>query len=210
MISGPAIPSFLRAPVPRALVLNGGLVAGPELDAAQVLLLRALGERGYAVSTLVLRELTIAPCRGCFECWVRTPGRCGTRDGAADVARAFIGSDLVAFLTPVTFGGYSSELKKALDRIIGLLSPFFTRVQGEVHHRKRYARYPALVAIGLLPEPCAGEEEIFHALARRNAINMHAPACASRVLYGAAADATAAAAVAAALEEVAVQPVGAA
>lgn len=108
---------------------------------------------------------------------------CKTRDAARDVAAEMIASDLVVLLTPVTFGGYSSHLKKALDRSICLVSPFFTRIDGEVHHRRRYARYPALLGVGWLPEPDLEEERIFGSLVARNALNLHAPRHASRVVY---------------------------
>ena len=45
--------------------------------------------------------------------------------------------DLVIYLTPVTFGGYSSELKRMVDHQIQNISPFFTSVQGEIHHQRR-------------------------------------------------------------------------
>ena len=94
-----------------------------------------------------------------------------------------IAGDLTIFLTPITFGGYSSELKKAVDRLICLISPFFTRIDGEVHHHARYDRYPALVGVGILPASHPVQEQIFHTLIGRNAINMHAPTHNSVVLY---------------------------
>ena len=35
----------------------------------------------------------------------------------------------MVLLTPITFGGYSSEIKKAMDRSICLVLPFFRRVE---------------------------------------------------------------------------------
>ncbi|MHA2001037.1 MAG: hypothetical protein ACTSVU_02975 [Promethearchaeota archaeon] len=52
------------------------------------------------------------------------------------------------YFTPITFGGYSSTLKKALDRQICILSPYFRKVNGEIHHKKRYNKYPSLIGIG--------------------------------------------------------------
>ena len=70
-----------------------------------------------------------------------------------------------------------------MDRIICLISPFFTRIDGEVHHRPRYARYPALLGVGVLPAPHPAQEQIFDTLIGRNAINLHAPVHNSVVLY---------------------------
>ena len=167
----------------RALILNGSRPGERELDSVQQSLLAELGVRGWETEAVLLHDVPIAYCNGCFECWTTTPGVCTIRDGGGDIARAWIQSDLTVLLTPVTFGGYSSELKKALDRTICLVSPFFQRIAGEVHHRRRYVRYPALLVIGLLPEPEPEEEVIFHKLVRRNALNMHVPAFASGVVY---------------------------
>lgn len=167
----------------KALILNGGTAESAALDVIQATLMEDLRHWGWEVGAVELREVRIAWCTGCFECWTKTPGICKTRDAGRDVARAMIASDLTVLLTPVTFGGYSSELKKALDRAIGLLSPFFTRIEGEVHHRARYDRYPALLAVGWLAEPDEEEERIFRTLVRRNALNMHAPAWACGVVH---------------------------
>ncbi|MGD2069861.1 MAG: NAD(P)H-dependent oxidoreductase [Gemmatimonadota bacterium] len=170
----------------RAFLMNGGLAGGTGEEAlrtVELLLGRELAERGFDVDVAQLREIPVAYCRGCFECWVETPGICRTDDGARDLARRFVGSDLVVFLTPVTFGGYSSELKKALDRSIGLVSPFFRRTDGAFQHLARYERYPALLGVGVMSGPDGEDEELFHTLVERNAHNMHAPAHASAVTY---------------------------
>lgn len=160
----------------RALVLNGARAGDDRLTPIEQALDQALAVRGWEVQRVLLRDLTIAYCKGCFDCWVKTPGMCQTHDAARDVTRALVRSDLLVLLSPVTFGGYSSELKKALDRSIGAVMPFFTRIRGEVHHQARYARYPALLAIGIMAERNADEERIFAALIARNALNFHAPA----------------------------------
>lgn len=166
----------------RALIMNGAHAGDAEIDAAAAFLRRELEAVGIAAESLCLRDHRLAYCRGCFNCWVHTPGVCRTRDAGRDIARDWIRSDLVVLLTPVTFGGYSSELKKALDRVICLVSPFFVRIGGEVHHRPRYARYPGLFAIGWQDAGDEEEARTFHTLVARNALNMHAPVHGSRVL----------------------------
>jgi len=169
----------------RATILDGGLGDGALTCAAGRVAADVLQHNGWQVETLALREIEIAPCLGCFGCWVKTPGVCVIDDAGRDVARQMAQSDLLVYLTPLTFGGYSSELKKALDRSIPNISPFFRLVHGEVHHVKRYARNPRVVGIGVRatgpidPE----EEELLEILVHRNAINLHAPrdaACAIR------------------------------
>ena len=167
----------------KALVLNGVGKDAQHLDRIGEPIVQELRLRQWEVENLILRDIEIAPCMGCFGCWVQTPGVCLIDDNARDVTRKMVGSDLVVYFTPITFGGYSSELKKALDRSISLISPFFTRINGEVHHQKRYGYAPKLLGVGVLPHPDEESERIFKTLIGRNAINMHNPAHAACVVY---------------------------
>jgi len=167
----------------KALVLNGVGKNAQHLDRIGDIVMRELRSLQWEVHDLVLRDIEIAACMGCFGCWVQTPGVCLIDDDAREVTRKIIGSDLVVYVTPITFGGYSSDLKKALDRSIGLISPFFTRINGEVHHRKRYVQAAKLLGVGIQNKPDEESELIFKTLIGRNAINMHNPAHAACVLY---------------------------
>jgi len=166
----------------KAIVLNGATTDNDALEVAHRIFVDDLTARAWQVAPFILRRTEIGYCHGDFGCWVRTPGVCVFKDAAADAAMTFIRSDLAILLTPITFGGYSSELKKALDRMICLISPFFMKLKGEIHHVKRYEQYPRIVAVGTLPEPDAEAEAIFRELVRRNAANMHAPASAVTVI----------------------------
>jgi hypothetical protein len=178
----------------KATILNGALSGDTFVDAVGAALQDTLQAGGWAVTPWTLRDEKLAYCLGCFECWTKTPGLCRIDDTGRRVAASIIRSDLTIYLTPITFGGYSSELKKAVDRIICLVSPFFQRLDGEVHHQARYARYPDLLGIGVLPAPHPDQEHIFHTLIGRNAINLHAPVHSSIVIYRSQEPATAAAA----------------
>jgi multimeric flavodoxin WrbA len=124
--------------------------------------------------TIVLREQRIGNCAGDFFCWVRSPGMCNTNDDNRLIAAKIIQSDLVIYLTPVTFGGYSSELKRIVDHQIQNISPFFTNIKGEIHHQKRYSQYPTVLTIGWMEDPDPRAEAIFRYLIHRNSINMYA------------------------------------
>jgi len=157
----------------KALVLDGSREGDSLTPVAVLGMTSALAGRVDTVELFKLRELAIAPCAGCFGCWTRTPGECVIEDGARDVLRSYVGSDIVAYVTPLTFGGYSSQLKKMLDRFIPLLDPRFTVVDGEVHHLLRYRRYPKTIGLGTLPSPDPEAERLFARLVARNGLNIH-------------------------------------
>jgi multimeric flavodoxin WrbA len=100
----------------KALLLDGSRDNESDLNAIKNTFQKELRSKGWDVEAIMLKTLDISPCNGCFKCWIKTPGICITNDVAREVSRKFVQSDLVVLLTPVTFGGYSSELKKALDR----------------------------------------------------------------------------------------------
>jgi len=165
-----------------ALILDGCIGEDRMAEQSLEVVKAWLHDRNWSVTALRLAELEIAPCMGCFDCWVKTPGECVIDDAGREVARRIVDSDLVVYLTPIQFGGYSYELKKALDRTIPIISPFFRKVKGEVHHKKRYARYPNVAALGWSKRHVDHEDDIFENLVRRNAINMHTPKTAVSVL----------------------------
>jgi hypothetical protein len=168
----------------KTAILDGARDGDPLLAQTRQILVAELERRGWQVDVLPLCHMDIHHCLGCFGCWIQTPGQCLIDDAGRDVARAVIHSDMVVYLSPVTFGGYAAELKKALDRSICLVSPFFTKIDGEVHHRPRYARYPRLLGVGVLPQHDAESERVFATLVARNALNMHAPDHATGVFAG--------------------------
>jgi len=135
------------------------------------------------VETINLLEKEIKPCLGCFKCWVQTPGICIIDDFGRDVAKKYIQSDNVIYLTSIIFGNFSSELKKAVDRTLPLTSPFFDEYEGTMCHESRYNKYPNLIAFGILNNPDKTEEEIFHSLVEKNADSRFSLKKLSKVIY---------------------------
>ena len=121
----------------KTLVLNGSLKGDDTLDLAYQAIMDRLNELESEIDTYILHDTKIASCLGCFICWTKTPDICVTNDEGREIGKKFIQSDLVVYLTPITYGGYSSELKKAVDRIIPNISPFFMNRKGETHHQPR-------------------------------------------------------------------------
>ncbi len=167
----------------KTLILDGSHANDALGGRVAAALQASLDSRGWASETIVLREKKIGNCAGDFFCWTRNPGVCNVDDDNREIAGKLVQTDLVIYLTPVTFGATSSALKRMMDHQIQNLSPFFTTINGETHHQKRYASYPRVLTIGWLDVPHADAESIFRHLAFRNSINMHATSSVCGIAY---------------------------
>jgi multimeric flavodoxin WrbA len=158
----------------KTLILDGSHPNDPLAEQIRAALTAALHARGWTSETIVLRQQKIGNCAGDFFCWTRNPGVCNVDDDNRTIAQAIVNSDLLVYLTPVTFGGYASPLKRMVDHQIQNISPFFASVAGETHHQPRYRHYPDFLAVGWMDAPDPQAEAVFRRLVRRNAINMYA------------------------------------
>lgn len=154
----------------RALLLDGSMK--DEMDRVREATADLLKEKGFKVESVPLKERNIGDCRGCFGCWVRSPGECVVSDDALAITRSFVNAALIVLLTPVTFGGHSHHLKKALDRMICTMLPYFERHGGEVRHPRRYENAQRLVFVGFLPQRDNEAQSAFRELTKRNASNL--------------------------------------
>jgi multimeric flavodoxin WrbA len=168
----------------KAVLLDGAPAGHGPLEALHALVCDLLATKGYSVDRFVLRDRTLSPCRGDFDCWVRTPGRCKIHDGQDAMAAAIHDAELLVLLGPVTFGGHCAEVKKALDRLICLILPMFHKRAGLTHHAPRYRAYPRMVGVGWLPAHDPEPERIFRALVESNALNMGSPGWGAVVVAG--------------------------
>ena len=159
----------------KALILIGSKTDDSESAKIHEIMLEELKKLNWDATSIVLEDKNIAYCTGCFGCWVQTPGECVIKDYEETIVREMVHSDLIIYITPIVFGGYSSILKKALDRQISRVLPYFTKIDGEVHHKKRYEKEQSLLGIGILDKPDAEKEEVFKTLVARNSINMWSP-----------------------------------
>ena len=143
-----------------------------------------LTQRGYAVTFHDVLKLDLAPCVGCFDCWGRTPGRCRFRDDGDLLVRSVVNADVAVLLSPLAFGGYAPRLKRAVDRLLPVLSPLLAQQGGETFRRARYRRVPSLVGIGTQPVRDVEAARVFRTVVERNALHLHAPAFGVAVLEG--------------------------
>lgn len=167
----------------KATILDGSPTNDSISQNVNAAMVKILEKQGWDVEHFLLREKKIGNCDGDFFCWIRTPGICKVNDDNRRIAESIVKSDLLVYLTPVTFGGYSSMLKKAVDHQIQIISPFFTQINGETHHEKRYESYPDFLAIGWMDAPDEKEERVFRNLAWRNALNFHSEKAATGLVF---------------------------
>lgn len=170
---------YVLSPPPMDIVILDGCAANHPVSQQ---LLKLLAGRGLAFRHFALAGINLAPCTGDFDCWTRTPGICRTRDAAQDIVSAMRDAALVVFLSPVVFGGYSADLKKAVDRLIGLVHPFFTKRDGLTRHRPRYQDYPPMLFLGLSERSDDATATTFREYAGGNAINLLASRYVCRIV----------------------------
>ena len=159
------------------VILNGSLKHQQKLAPIQAALEQELKYRNMKTDSFVMNEIKIISCTGCFKCWDTTPGICTGVNGdeGEAIKKKIVNCDLLVFLTPITFGGYSSELKKIIERLIGTLHPGVQIIDGESHHIKRYEKYPSLLAIGISENSDEEEEQLFKTLIYRHSLNFYPP-----------------------------------
>ncbi len=122
-----------------------------------------------------LTALEVPDCKGDFGRWTVTPGVCVQAGQHREVAREFIQSGVAVWISPVTFGGYSSALKRHLDHFLPLIPPWFKDIGGETHHPARYARRPRLLVLCVAASGDPAATAVFERVVRRNAMNLHVP-----------------------------------
>jgi multimeric flavodoxin WrbA len=116
----------------------------------------ALEASGSQVNLLILRDLALRYCVGCWGCWVKTPGQCANNDASLEMDRAVINADFVLWASPLKMGFPSELLKRANDKHLPLIHPYMEIDHSEGHHLRRYPRSPR---IGLLLEKESGTDE---------------------------------------------------
>jgi NAD(P)H-dependent FMN reductase len=165
-------------------LLNGFDVGDPAEGRLLSGLRRAAADRASSIREVVVRDLRLGDCSGCFDCFVRTPGTCRMRDDAQAVLQQILASDAVILAGRISLGGYSATLKRMVDHMLPLLLPFFRKARGDTHHPPRYAKMPRVVGVGLYSESALADRSnsVFRMLVGRNAINLSAPSYAAEAL----------------------------
>jgi len=77
----------------------------------------------------------------------------------------------VIVISQLVFGGLSPNIKAIFDRSIGFVLPYFREVNGEMHHKLRYAQSPSLKYMLYSETMTEAEKVTAKELLKANAIN---------------------------------------
>jgi multimeric flavodoxin WrbA len=129
-------------------LLNGSpLSFGTTLEKYLGKLVDLLHGQGYIVNNFQLKNLSIDYCKGCFKCWVETPGNCIIRDDMPTILASYLESNVVILASPITMGFVSGLLKRSIDRLLPIFHPYLTIQDGLFYHRHRYKKNPSLILL---------------------------------------------------------------
>ena len=157
----------------QAYLISDGEFLSARHDELRSLVSRSLRERGLEITEKQINRDELAFCRGCFECWIKTPGECVMKDGIAEINRACMQSDVVVYFCPVVFGQFSANIKSVIDRWLPNMLPFFmTRKDGSTMHPPRYPDYPRQIFIGYGEDVSPEEAQLFQDISLKHRSNI--------------------------------------
>jgi len=154
----------------KALILNGLDIYHEMYKYLKSVIEDELKKKGYDSYWCNLTEKRIDYCTGCGYCSERKPGICVKRDDMQEIFPLMASSEFLIFVSPVSFGGYNSELKKAVDRYGAMALPTYTIHHQELHHPLRYPNPVAFMSIGILREENPDQQKTFELVSERMAI----------------------------------------
>ncbi|MGD9818209.1 MAG: flavodoxin family protein [Desulfomonilaceae bacterium] len=95
---------------------------------------------GAEIQEVFLAKCDIKPCRGCFNCWIKTPGQCVIKDDQAELLQKCLWSDILVLGTPLYVDGMTAQCKTFVDRLIPLALPDFVIEEDHCRHPSRMER----------------------------------------------------------------------
>ena len=125
----------------RVLVLNGS----PKGDKSNTYRLTSAFLDGLRqtqpvkAETIEVGKLHLLPCRGCFACWSKTPGKCVLQDDMGGVIEKILAADVLIWSFPLYYFSIPGQLKLLIDRQLPMSLPFMTDTDSG-GHPSRYDR----------------------------------------------------------------------
>jgi multimeric flavodoxin WrbA len=120
---------------PRVLAFNSSPRKGKG-NTALILnpFIEGMREAGAEVDLYYNYNLKIKPCRGCFNCWLKTPGVCSHKDDMQWLLPKMRNAGILVYATPLYSYGMNGQMKNLIDRMIVLAEPFMEVAGGHSRH----------------------------------------------------------------------------
>ncbi len=95
---------------------------------------------GAHIDYIMLKDMKINPCKGCYTCWTKTPGECIFKDDMTQLRIKFREADLLIFASPLYIFNVTGIMKVFLDRILPNMKLYMLINEGETRHPHRYPK----------------------------------------------------------------------
>lgn len=116
-----------------------------------------------------LNNINIKPCKGCFTCIIKTPGRCIYHDIdiVSHINMDIIQSNLLLIITKVKYGCYDIPFKRLVERGLPLLMPFSKIHRGKIRYSSRSIPHKKIIIVGY-GDISLDEQNIFNDIVHQN------------------------------------------
>jgi multimeric flavodoxin WrbA len=104
---------------------------------------------GAETETLYLRNYKINHCLGCYDCWLKTPGRCVQKDDMSEVLfDRYLQADLVVLASPIYHATMNARMKLFVERTLPMMDPLAEMAEsgGSPH---RFDKMPRVVTLSV-------------------------------------------------------------
>lgn len=105
---------------------------------------RGMESAGAQVRRVILSELEMKPCKGCFQCWVNEMGHCPQQDDLTTLLAEIPSYDLMFWALPLYVDCMPSLLKNLVDRMMILNHPAIVSQDGRCLHPSQHPAMPYL------------------------------------------------------------------
>ena len=104
---------------------------------------------GAQAETLYLRNYKINHCLGCYDCWLKTPGRCVQKDDMSQVLfDRYLAADLVVLASPIYHATLNARMKLFVERTLPMMDPLGEPPESGGHPH-RFEKTPKVVTLSV-------------------------------------------------------------
>jgi multimeric flavodoxin WrbA/putative sterol carrier protein len=124
----------------KILVINGS-PKGKASNSLEVTRAFLEGIGDNEIKEIPVSRLKLSPCKGCFCCWGKTPGKCVINDDMSKVIEDELWADIIIWSFPLYYYNVPGSLKTLIDRQLPMNLPFMTDREdgiGSGSHPSRY------------------------------------------------------------------------